>query len=329
MNQLHKLFGVLSLTVFLGLSNSVFAQTQKVIVIVGAPGTDEYGKQFEAWADHWQAAIESGTDTKPSLVRIGSTGSEKTDAEMLKSEIASTPESIRELWIVLIGHGTDDRKSSKFNMRGPDVTAEELNQWLAPLPCRVVVVNCASASGKFINQLVHPNRVVVTATKSGAQHNFARFGGYLATAIDDPAFDLDKDNQTSLLEAFIAASSQTQEFYVQETRLATELAMIDDNGDGLGTPSDWFQGTRVIRKSKKGEPDGFAANQIFLVRRGAEAQLSDEQRKNRDELERKLEQLRLQKSTMTEEGYFQSIEPILIELSRLYQSVDQSENLKN
>ena len=138
-----------------------------------------------------------------------------------------------------------------------------------------------------------------------------------------------KDNQTSLLEAFIAASSQTQEFYVQETRLATELAMIDDNGDGLGTPSDWFQGTRVIRKSKKGEPDGFAANQIFLVRRGAEAQLSDEQRKNRDELERKLEQLRLQKSTMTEEGYFQSIEPILIELSRLYQSVDQSENLKN
>lgn len=314
------------LTLYLCLPGTLLAQQQKIIVVVGAEGSAEYGKQFEAWADNWQSAIESGVESKPTFARIGSTGSAKTDAELLQAEIASTPEAVSELWIVLIGHGTDDRTSSKFNLRGPDITAADLNQWLDPLACRVVVINCTSASGKFINKLVNSNRIVVTATKSGVQHNFARFGGYLSKAIDDPAIDLDKDLQTSLLEAFLAASAQTQEFYIQESRLATELAMIDDNGDGLGTPADWFQGTRVVRKSKKGEPDGIAANQVFLVRRGAEAKLSDNQRQDRDRLERKLEQLRFQKPTMTEDGYYQLIEPVLLELSKLYQAVEDSES---
>ncbi len=318
---------LLSLLVSLSFPGFSLAQQQKIIVVVGAPGAEEYGTQFEAWADNWQAAIESGGDSPPTLVRIGltefdQTESDQTDAERLKAEIASTPESVGELWIVLIGHGTDDRISSKFNLRGPDVAAAELSQWLDPLPCRVVVINCASASGRFIHKLKHPNRIVLTATKSEAQHNFARFGGYLSTAIDDSAFDLDKDQQTSLLEAFISASSQTQEFYLREARLATELAMIDDNGDGLGTPADWFQGIRVVRKSKNGEPDGFAANQIFLVRRGSEAKLSVEQRDSRDNLEQQLERFRLQKSTMTEDGYYQAIEPILLKLSRLYQAME-------
>ena len=37
------------------------------------------------------------------------------------------------LWLVLIGHGTFDGRLAKFNLRGPDVTAGELNQWLGPI----------------------------------------------------------------------------------------------------------------------------------------------------------------------------------------------------
>ena len=43
-----------------------------------------------------------------------------------------------------------------------------------------------------------------TATRTGSEVQFAHFGEYLAGAIADPAADLDKDGQTSLLEAFIA-----------------------------------------------------------------------------------------------------------------------------
>lgn len=300
------------------------AQTQKVIVVVGAAGAEEYGNQFKTWAAQWKSAIErSGDGSDIELTTIGLDENESpSDAEHLKQEISNTPKSVSELWIVLIGHGTDDRKRSKFNLRGSDVTANELNEWLDPLTCRLVVINCSSASGAFINKLKSPNRIVITATKSGAQHNYARFGGYLAEAIGDETLDLDKDQQTSLLEAFIAASARTQEFYVEETRLASELAMIDDNGDGLGTPADWFEGTRVVRKSKNGEPDGVASNQVFLIRRGIEAQLSPESRQARDQLEVKLEKLRMLKATMETDAYYRAMEPILFELAKIYDSCE-------
>jgi hypothetical protein len=304
--------------------NFAIAQNQRVILVVGAAGTDEYGKQFDQWAENWNATIQSEVEANASiqLVTIGpGNRSDQSDYQRLEAEIASTDSACRELWIVLIGHGTDDRASSKFNLRGPDVSASELNQWLAPLTCRVVFINCASASGAFVAKLKGENRIVVAATKSGAQHYFARFGGYLSEAIADPALDLDKDQQTSLLEAFIGASSRTQEFYTLDARLATELAIIDDNGDGLGTPADWFQGTRVIRKPKEGQPDGLASNQVFLVRRGSEAQLTQEQRELRDALEAKLESLRSRKGLMDEDAYYGSIEPILLELARVYQSL--------
>lgn len=302
------------------------AQQRKIIVAVGAPGTSEYGAQFDQWADNWATAIEQSQsdDANLKLVRVGSkselTG---TDLEQLKLAIESTDETADELWVVLIGHGTDDRKNSKFNLNGIDVTATQLNEWLKPLKCRTILINCTSSSGAFINKLKAPNRIVVTATRSAAQYNFARFGRFLSEAIADPSIDLDKDQQTSLLEAFVAASARTQEFYVQETRLATELAMIDDNGDGLGTPSTWFEGTRVVKKSKKGKPDGFRANQVFLVRGGAEAKLAGELRKKRDLLEAKLEMIRSKKSSYTEEAYYSAIEPILLGLAGVYETAEQ------
>ena len=88
---------------------------------------------------------------------------------------------------------------------GADLSDVELAEWLAPVKRPVVVINCASASGPFLNRLSGNDRVVVTATKSGHETNFARFGQYLAEAIADPHADLDKDGQVSLLEAFLTA----------------------------------------------------------------------------------------------------------------------------
>lgn len=302
-------------------------QERKVIVIVGAEGATEYGQQFRKWADGLEETIGSSREENPNLklVRIGgetaaSDQADQTDLQILQNEIKASTESTQELWLILIGHGTDDGKNSKFNLRGPDLTAKQLNEWLTPLPCRCVIVNCASASGAFINKLKSENRIVVTATKSSSQYNFARFGEHFLQAIGDPTFDLDKDQQTSLLEAFVAGAKRTEDFYAQEARLATELAVIDDNGDGLGTPANWFEGTRVIRKSKKGEPDGLAANQMILIRRGAESKLTDEQRRLRDALETKIETLRLKKDQMDENVYYGELESVLLELSRIYQA---------
>ena len=215
------------------------------------------------------------------------------------------------------------RQDGAVQLRGPDVSAGELAEWLKPFERPLAIINCASASGPFINSLSGPNRAVVTATKSGFEHNFARFGDYLSQAMADPKADLDKDKQTSLLEAFLLASAGAREFYASESRLATEHALLDDNGDALGTAADWFKGIRAVKSARDGAaPDGPRAAQLQLVPSDREQRLPPEARTRRDEIERQLAQLREQKAKLAEEEYYSRLEALLVELARLYEPFD-------
>ena len=73
-------------------------------------------------------------------------------------------------------------------------------------------MDTSSSSAPFIEQAVGPDRVIITATRSGEERNYARFGQYFAEALGDPQSDLDKDGEVSLLEAFLAASAHLAEF---------------------------------------------------------------------------------------------------------------------
>jgi hypothetical protein len=246
------------------------------------------------------------------------------DCERLRELLAAEPKQSRSpLWLVLIGHGTYDGRTAKFNLRGPDVSSEELAEWLKGFERPVVVINCASSSGPFINHLSSAGRVVMTATRSGNEFNYARFGDYFSAAIADPAADLDKDDQTSLLEAYLAASRRVEEFYKEEARLATEHALLDDNGDSLGTPGAWFQGTRATRRAKDGAPlDGPRAHQLHLVRSAREETMSPELRERRDKLELAIEALRDKKTALGEAEYYAQLEKLLLELAELYEQAE-------
>ena len=253
-----------------------------VIVVVGAEGTPEYGRQFRTWAERWQeAARRGGAD----LVLLGLDKPGKIDDRLLlQSHLAeSANTSTAPLWLILIGHGTFDGKTARFNLRGPDVSAGELAQWLKPVDRPVAVINCASSSGPFLNELSGPNRVVITATRSGHETSFARFGDYLSSAIADLRADLDKDEQVSLLEAYLLAAAGVREFYAGEGRLASEHPLLDDTGDRLGTPPDWFKGVRAVKTAKNGaRPDGIRAGQWHLIPGPRELQLPAETKSRRD-----------------------------------------------
>lgn len=290
-----------------------------VIVVGGAPGEYEFAtviaQQLEAWT-------KVAAQAQAKLVAIGGGPmGEPSDHDQLKAALeAETKEGANELWIVLAGHGTFDGKEAKFNLRGPDLGASELALWLKPFQRPVAIIDTASASAPFINKLAGPKRVVVSSTRSGAEVNYARFGKYFAEAIADPKSDLDKDGQVSLLEAFLSASHRTNEFYKTEGRLATEHALIDDNGDGLGTPADWFRGVRATKRSKDGAAlDGARAHQFHLVRSVAEQQLSPETRARRDRLELQLAELRDGKAKLAEDAYFLALEKLLLEIASLYE----------
>jgi hypothetical protein len=252
---------------------------------------------------------------------VGESTNEEDRLALLDSLTNELRQSVEELWIVLIGHGTYDGHAAKFNLRGPDISADEFAAALKPCKRPLAVIDCASASGPFINALSAPGRVIITATRSGYEANVTRFGNYLARDVADPAADLDKDGQTSLLEAFLMASRQTQDFYKEEGRLATEHSLIDDNGDGLGTPPDFFRGVRAVKKAANGKTvDGVRAHQMNLVRSANEQELSPALRARRDELESQLSSLRDRKSELKENDYYSQLEKILVEMAKLYEA---------
>ena len=291
-----------------------------VVVVVGAPGTPEYEAQFRRWADQWRAAAAKAS---ADLVAIGlAVEAVGTDRERLRSALAGKASGREPLWVVLIGHGTFDGREAKFNLRGPDVTDAELADWLGAVKRPVALLDCSSASGPFLNRLSGENRVVVTATRSGNEQNFARYGEYLAEAIADERADLDKDGQVSLLEAFLTAGNRVGDYYRTHAQLATEHALLDDNGDKLGTPPDWFRGVRATRRAKDGAPlDGIRAHQLTLIPGDREREMPPETRRRRNELELAIAALRDEKPRLSDDAYYARLEPLMAELARLYRDL--------
>jgi hypothetical protein len=306
-----------------GLAVRADSWTHDVLVVVGAPGEESYASGFERAAEAWKSACQrAGASCVVVGVGAEAKGADAADDRTRVAQwfAARDADSPAPLWFVYVGHGTFDGKVARLNLRGPDLSSEDLNGWLGRLAHRTaVVIIGGSASGPFIPALSAPNRIVISATRSGDEVNYARFGERLAAAIANPEADIDQDGQTSLLEAFLTASKDVQTRYAELSRMATEHALLDDNGDKRGTPADWFQGTRLVKRPDAGaEADGLRASQIVLVGTAEERALTSEQRKWRDDCERELAALRARKETLPEGEYWARLEAILRRLSALY-----------
>jgi len=291
-----------------------------LILVIGAPGEAEFGSNFVQQATLWQKAGAQGNCNEITIGLVS--GGQTNDYEQLKQTLSAEPkQGPSALWLVLIGHGSFDGKEARFNLRGPDVSATDLALWLKSFRRPLVVIDTSSSSAPFLNNLSATNRVIITATRSGHEQNFTRFGQYLAEAIIDPTSDLDKDGSVSLLEAFLAASRQTAAFYKTEGRLASEHALLDDNGDGLGTPADWFVGLRAVKKPKEtAAVDGLFAQQVHLVRSDSEQSFTAEQMVHRDALEHAVLLYREKKNQVPEDEYYRELEKLLLGLAKSYGS---------
>lgn len=299
-------------------------QRPTVIVVVGAAGTPEYAVQFAEWAGLWEKGCSKG-DAR--FVAIGLDQVEEADDRAALQKVLATEsqQTAAPLWLLLIGHGTFDGRTAKFNLRGPDVSADELAEWLKPFSRPLIVINTASSSAPFLRTLSAPERVVIAATKSGFEQNYSRFGQFLAGAIAEPQADLDKDGQTSLLEAFLIASARVDEFYSAAGRLATEHALLDDNADGLGTRADWFRGIRPVQRAEDGASlDGYRAHQFHLVHSQAENKMPPPLRARRDRLELEVVKLRDAKESFSEDEYFSRLEKLLCDIAQIYEQTDRT-----
>jgi len=288
-----------------------------VVIVVGAAGSEEFGERFQEWSAQWKAAAEQA---HARVTVIGQAAPmSATDREQVQEFLAEAAQSPNELWLVLIGHGTFDRRDAKFNLRGPDISAGELKTWLLPLSRPVAVIDTTAASAPFLTTLTAKDRVLISATKSGGEQNFPYFGGYLAEAVTDMAADLDKDQQVSLWEAFLFASRRTDEFYKTDGRLQTEHAILDDNGDGQGVRAEAFRGLEPVQVAAEANQqlDGDRAHQWHLLPNAEEAALPVQVRRQRDALELQILALKRQKASIVEDDYYQRLEGLLIQLAKL------------
>jgi len=337
------------------------ADRQCVIVVVGAPGKQEYAVQLTDWAGRLREAAAAGDVVFERLGTGSDATAEESTAEESTAEESTAEESTAEestadvvtsdsgaeasasdleqlrrllsrhgsvvtdepLWLILLGHGSFDTRNARFNLRGPDLSAAELAELASQIQRPLAVVCSFSCSSPFLNELSAENRIIVTATKDGNQVQWNRFGDAFSRAFISEDSDIDRDGQTSLLEAWLYASRRTADFYATEGRLASEHSLLDDNGDGAGSRGESFVGVRPAENLKEPEKlDGRIARKWHFVRSDEERRLTREQRRQRDALELELEALKAKKSSLEEAAYLDALEAILLQLGEIYRAAD-------
>jgi len=316
----------------LGGSVSSVCAAPEVILVIGEPGEPEYASRFKQTHEAWTNLFAAG-GIEATIIGVGSNTAaeaETTDLEFLKAALTnatkattnSTDAAARaeSRWLILSGHGSFDGRDARFNLRGPDITATQLNELLpgGTAQQQEVVIAAFASSIAFLPTLSTSNRVVVSATRDLGEDSFSYFGSFLPKALASEVADVDQDGAVSLLEGWLHASKLTAEHYVNEQRILTEHALLDDNGDKKGTPVEAFRGLRAKPMKEGATADGLRAGQATLVPSALERAMSPEDRTRRDALERELLILRDKKASFEEDEYYRQLKVILLKLGEIY-----------
>jgi len=298
---------------------AALAAERYALIVTGATGEPQYAQQYGEWRQALVSALRAKLAFDAARVESLYDGA---DAEHLSTaaNVRRTVERLRGrmrgadlLLLVLVGHGTFDGTDAKFNLVGPDMTSAEWAALLKPVPGRLVVVNTTAASFPFLERLAGPKRVVITATDSAAQKFDTVFPGYFVEALTNPAADLDKNGRVSIWEAFLSASLRVRRYYEQRGQLATERALLDDNGDGQG------------REAGGEGTDGSLASRLYLDPETADAAPTDEELlallQKRTMLESDADDLKQRRALMTPDEYAREFERLMLDLAKVSRDI--------
>jgi len=123
-----------------------------------------------------------------------------------------------------------------------------------------------------------------------------------------------------LLEAFLTAARRTAEFYQVDGRLATEHALLDDNGDGFGTPADWFRGVRAVKRARDGAAvDGCAPTSFISFAAMRKRNCHRPSASGGMSWSWRSPGCGKKKSQLNEEDYYNRLEVLLLEMANLYE----------
>ena len=290
------------------------AQGQNYAVIIqGASGEDQYAVRHRAWVDAFVSVLRDRFKYDAAHLFVHAekpgAGEQPATADAVREtfgKVATIVKAQDQVFVMFIGHGTAEAGDAKFNLVGRDLTMVEWSGLLKPIAGRVAVVDSTSASFPFLAALAAPGRVVITATSSAGQRFHTVFPEGFVQAFANDASDLDKDGRISLLEAFTYASRQVKQHYEQANTMVTEIAMLDDNGDGK-----WRNATET-------GADGTIAGLMYLQAPTVATSSDPETQRllvRQQALTGQVDDLRRRRPTMTPADYDREFETLIIELS--------------
>ncbi len=301
-----------------------------LVVITGIGGEPHYTERFHTWAATlMDAAVDRFGLADSNVVYLAAApelAPERTRGRSTKDVVVATLSGLADslppdsqIFIVVIGHGSYRNGVSKINLPGPDLTSVEVAALLDAFGDRpLVFANLTSASGEFVEALSGTNRVIITATKSGMERNASLFGQFFVAAFVGSEADANNDQRLSILEAFTYANVEVARAYEREQKLLSEHAVLDDNGDGKGSPE---PGVDV--------EDGRLAAVMMLsgVSRTTAAGVSSSDSVtarlygDKARLEQGITDLRRRKETLTLEEYEDQLEELLVALAAVNRDI--------
>ena len=293
------------------------------LIIAGLGGEKKYVEQNLDWAAGFYNVMKTdhGFAEERLILLVedpaatGAIPARKSTLEEIHGALSDLSHRVRpadDLFVLLIGHGSAAGASARLNIPGPDLSADTLRDALGGINGRfTVVVNGASSSAPFIAALSGPGRVIVTATKSGGERLSTVFPEHLLASLKGTEGDLDKNGRVSVLESFIYARNKTTEWYDGEGLLATEHALLDDDGDGRGA-----------REPGDGSTDGALAGAVHFGRVSVPAVATGSPRARSlwarmEELRTKIDELKGEKNRRDPSEYSEQMEGLLIDLARV------------
>lgn len=324
---------VLALITLITVPDLASAQASRHAVLIGGlGGSSDHTTQFERYlSETRRGLIEQFGFEAANVTVLGETSI----ADRPWVETTSTSENIRsvferlaasvgandDLYIVLFGHGSFDGTNAQLNIPRRDLNDVDYDELVSQVNARqVVFINTASSSGPFVDALSAPGRIIVTATRSGTERNETTFPRFVVEALSSGSADLDRNGETSVAEVFAFASEQTTRAFADANNLATEHALIDDNGDGKGTEWDKLEGST----------DGAVASVTRLNSRSASlAGLSPENRgaasellSHKERLEIEIAEAKSRKASLSTDEYYAKLEVLFVELARLNNTIE-------
>ncbi|MGC1456717.1 MAG: hypothetical protein WA825_00410 [Steroidobacteraceae bacterium] len=283
--------------------------------VSGLGGEPDYEQRFTALAADLDRITKAG-GAASHVVTLSGPQATREHLQQALLDIAGAAHADDVLVITLVGHGSFDGTQYKFNLPGPDVSAEQLAAWCDKIAAtRQLIVNTTSASGGAVKALQRHDRVVIAATKTGTEKNATVFARYWVEALQDPGADTDKNQLITGLEAFQYATRKTAAFYETEKRLATEHAVFEEGG-------------RSAPVRDAAADAGAMLASFALVRLGGDAQLATDPAKlallkQKEQLEQRIDLLKYQRAAMPADEYRAELSRALVALAKVQQELDK------